>query len=58
MYHSEVGVPVRWKWIVIKVHFALSLTIASQKVFVLDVYGSKYGTVMVAAGETSLCGKH
>lgn len=55
-YHSEVGIPVRWKWIVIKVHilFALPLTIASQKVFVLDVYSPKHNIVMVTAGETPL----
>lgn len=32
--------------------------VATQKVFVLDVYGFKPVAVLVIAGETPLCGKH
>lgn len=39
-------------------HCLFCLTIAFRKVFVLDVHGSKHGTMMVTAGETRLCGKH
>lgn len=49
MYHLEMGIPVGCKWIVIKMDTLFALIIASWRVFVLVVYGSKHGTVMVTA---------